>query len=241
MKNLLFLGIAIVLLSVQGVSGFSVSSASVNPSGDLKDGTPVTVTFEIPRTGIQLYDQLVITTDLDTPVWDPVVIVTGQETPINPAFAHGNTLTINGAVYNYPSAVQAKVRVVVKGTVPYNRTTSQKLVNIRQLDAEGTEYAYPSGYSLPMPGSPPLTLTEMGATPAAPTQKPVYEDTVAATLAQVPADTSSVTTAPAPGKTVAVPTAWPDSTPAAASPASPLVLFGSVGITVYLMRQCPGR
>ena len=241
MKNLLFLGIAIVLLGVQGVSGFSVSSASVNPSGDLKDGTPVTVTFEIPRTGIQLYDQLVITTDLDTPVWDPVVIVTGQETPINPAFAHGNTLTINGAIYNYPSAVQAKVRVMVKGTVPYNHTTSQRLVNIRQLDAEGTEYAYPSGYSLPMPGSPQLALTETGATPAAPTQKPVYEDTVPATLAPVPADTSPITIVPAPRKTVAVPTAWPVSTTAAAAPANPLVVFGAVGIMIYLIRQSPGR
>jgi hypothetical protein len=127
MKNLLFLWIVILLLCVPGVSGFSVSSVNVNPSGDLKDGAPVTVTCEIPRTGILLYDQLVITTDLDTPVWDPVVIVREQETPLNPAFAHGNILTLNGAVYNYPAAVPVKVRVVLKGTVPRNHTTSPAL------------------------------------------------------------------------------------------------------------------
>jgi hypothetical protein len=201
----------------------------------------VSVTFEIARTGIQLYDQLVITTDLDAPVWDPVVIVTGQETPLNPAFAQGSTLTINGAVYNYPSAVPVKVRVNVKGTVPYNHTTSQRLLNIRQLDAEGIEYAYPSGYSLPMPGTPSLALSGIETTQTTPTENPVYEDTVPATPTPVPSESAPpIATVPAPRKTMAVPTPWPTSTPSAAAPASLLVVFGAVAMTVYCLRQKPG-
>jgi hypothetical protein len=238
-NDLLFLWIAIVLLGVQGVSGFSVSTVSVNPSGDLKDGAPVIVTCEIPRTGILLYDQLVITTDLDNPRWDPVVVVRDQEIPVNPASTSGNTLILNGAVYNYPSAVPAKVRVTMKGTVPDNHTTSQRLLNIRQLDAEGTEYAYPSGYILPMPGSPPLPLHETDMIPAKPAKNPATENSVPATLRPVPVDSSPVTTTRAPEKTVSVPTALPASTPKAARPAEPLLIFGAVGITVYWRGKNP--
>jgi hypothetical protein len=240
-KDLLFVWIAIVLLGVQGVSGFSVSAVSVNPSGDLEDGAPVTVTCEIPRTGILLYDQLVITTDLVAPRWDPVVIVRDQVTPVNPASSLGNTLTLNGAVYNYPLAVPVKVRVTVKGTVPYNHTASQRLLNIRQLDAEGTEYAYPSGYVLPMPGSPQLTLHETDMISATPAKKPVTENTVPATPAPVPVDSSPVPTTRATEKTLSVPTALPASTPKAARPVEPLLIFGAVGITVYCLGKKPGR
>jgi hypothetical protein len=241
MKDLLFLWIAIVLLGVQGVSGFSVSTVSVNPPGDLKDGAPVTVTCEIPRTGVLLYDQLVITTDLGTPLWDPVVIVRDQEIPVNPASTLGNTLTLNGAVYNYPSAVPVKVRVKVKGTVPHNHTTSQRLLDIRQLDAEGYEYAYPSGYILLMPGSPPLPLHETDTIPATPAKNPVAENTVPATPAPVLADSSPVITLRAPEKNVSVPMTLPAGTPKAAGPAEPLLIFGAVGIMVYCRGQEPCR
>lgn len=241
MRNLLLFGIAIVLLGVQGVSGFSVSSASVNPSGDLEDGTPVTVTCEIPRAGILLYDQLEITTDLQAPVWDPVIIVRNQETPITPASAHGNTLTLNGAVYNYPSAVPVNVRVTVKGTVPYNHTTSQRLLGIRQLDAEGTEYAFPSGYILSMPGSPPLAIPETNTVMATPAENPLAGDTVPATPAPVPADTFLVTTVEAPEKIVSFPTAGPTGTLAAAGPAELLLIFLAFGIAMYCRGHNPGR
>lgn len=241
MRNLLLLGIAIVLLGVQGVSGFSVSSANVNPSGDLEDGTPVTVTCEIPRTGILLYDQLEITTDLDAPVWDPVVLVRNQETPVTPASAHGNTLTLNGALYNYPSAVPVKVRVVVKGTVPNNHTTSQRLLGIRQRDAEGTEYAYPSGYTLPMPGSPLQALPVTGTIPGTPAENPLPEDMARAIPARVPADTFPVTTVATPEKTVSVSTARPTGTTAAAWPAEPLLIFLAIGIVVFSRGLTPGR
>ncbi len=238
MKNFLMVWIAVILLGVQGVSGFSVSSITVNPSGDLMDGTSVTVTCEIPRTGILLYDQLVLTTDLDSPVWDPVVMVRDKETPVNPASAHGNTLTLNGALYNYPSSIPVKVRVNVQGSVPPNHTANQRLLDIRQLDAEGTEYAYPSGYSLPMPGSPPPgVMPETAPAPALPAENQVSEDTVPATPAPVPSDSPPVTTVPATTKNLPVPTAWPDNTPDAAAPAGLPSVVAAVGITIYCMRQ----
>jgi hypothetical protein len=241
MRNLLLLGIAIVLLGVQGVSGFSVSYASVTPSGDLEDGTPVTVTCEIPRAGILLYDQLEITTDLQTPEWNPVVIVRNQEIPVTPASSHGNTLTLNGVVYNYPSAVPVKVRVIVKGTVPYNHTTSQRLLVIRQLDAEGTEYAYPSGYTLPMPGSPPLAISETDTIPEKPAETPISEDTEPPIPASTPADSAPATPILNPETIVSVPTAWPTGTPTAAGPAEPLLIFLAIGIVVYCRGLKPDR
>jgi hypothetical protein len=242
MKKIHFLWIAIVLLGIQGVSGFSVSLVSMSPSGDLKDGTPVTVTFEIPRTGIGVYDQLVLASDLDTPAWDAVVIEQSQQIPVNPSSAHGNKLTLNGALYNYASAIPVKVRVKMTGTVPFNHTPDQRLLDIRQFDADGTEYAYPTGYSLPMTGSPIPAVSETEMLPATTAaENPVSETTAPAALAPVPADSSTVTTAPAPRKTVAVPTAWPGSTPAAAAPAGLPVVFGAVGIAGYCLRQKPGR
>jgi hypothetical protein len=150
-------------------------------------------------------------------------------------------LILNGAVYNYPSAVPVKVRVKVNGTVPYNHTTSQRLLNIMQLDAEGYEYAYPSGYILLMPGSPPLPLHETDTIPATPAKNPVTENTIPAMPAPVPADSSPVTPLRAPEKTMTVPTASPASTPAAARPGEPLLIFGAVGIMVYCWGQKPGR
>jgi len=241
MKNLLLLGIAIVLLGVQGVSGFSVSYASVNPSGDLEDGTPVMVTCEIPRTGILLYDQLEVTTDLQAPIWDPVVIVRNQEIPVTPASAHGNTLTLNGAVYNYPSSVSVNLHVMVKGTVPYNHTTSQRLLSIRQLDAEGTEYASPSDYILPMPGSPPLVIPETDTIPATPVKNPLVEDTGPAISAPVPTDSAPVTPVRNPETIVSFPATRPADTPAASGPVEPLLIFSAIGIVVYCRGLKPGR
>ena len=241
MKNLLFLGIAVALLILPGVSGFSVSSVSVSPPGDLKDRTPVTVTFEIPRAGILVYDQLVITTDLDSPAWDPVVIVRDNETPVTPASADGNTLIINGAVYNEPSPVPVRLRVNVRGTVPLNHTANQTLLDIRQIDPEGTEYAYPSGYSLPMPGSPSTNVSETSTPPATPAENPIPEVTVPAMLTPVPEVSPATATVPAPRTTVSLPTPLPGRTPAAAVPADPLVIFGAVGIMAYLVRKPAGR
>lgn len=241
MKNLLFLGIAIVLLGTQGVAGFSVSAVIVNPSGDVKDRTPVTVTFEIPRAGILTYDQLVITTDLDSPAWDPVVIVRDNETPVTPASANGNTLIINGAVYNEPPPVPVKLRVSVRGTVPVNHTANQTLLDIRQIDPEGTEYAYPSGYHLPMPGSPSVNVSETSTIPATPAENPVPEVTVPAMLTPVPEGSPANATVAAPRTTVSLPTPLPGRTPAAAVPAEPLVVFGAAGIVAYLVRKPAGR
>ena len=242
MKNLLFLGIAIVLLGTQGVAGFSVSAVSVNPPGDVKDRTPVTVTFEIPRAGILVYDQLVITTDLDSPAWDPVIIVRNNEMTVPPASANGNTLIINGAVYNEPSPVPVKLRVSVRGTVPANHTANQTLLGIRQIDSEGTPYAYPSGnFTLPMPGSLSTNVSETSTPPTTPAEDPVSEVTAPAMLTPVPEVSPATATVSSPRTTVSLPTPLPGRTPAAAMPAEPLVVFGAAGIAVYLVRKPAGR
>lgn len=235
LRKILFAGIVIGLLGIQGVAGLSVSVTGLTPSGDLSDGTPVTVTFDIARTGIRLYDQLVITTDLENPVWDPRVIVRDQETPVTPAAANGKTLTLNGALYNYPSAIAVKVRVTVNGTIPFNHTASQDLLRIRQLDADGTEYAYPSGFTLPMAGSGSPVATVPLTRPVTAVTTETAIDDIPGTPTEVREVSSRITTVPPPKKTLPVPTAWPTTTPAAA-PGGPAVALGAIGIGLYLRR-----
>jgi hypothetical protein len=169
-------------------------------------------------------------------------MVRDKEIPVSPASAHGNTLILNGALYNYPSSIPVKVRVTVQGSVPPNHTASQRLLDIRQVDAEGTGYAYPSGYSLPMPGSPPPgVVQETRTTDATPAQIVVTEDTTPATPAPVISDSPPVTTATTMIKTRPVVTAWPGTTPAASAATGLPAVFAAIGIAMYCMRQKPGR
>lgn len=244
MKKILVAGIAIVLLGIQcaACAGFSVSYTFVDPSGNLTDGTPVTVTCGIPRAGVLLYDQLVFATDLDDPVWEPMVVARGQETPVKPAATTGDSVTINGAVFNYPSPVQAELMMTVKGTVPYNHTTGQRLLSVKQIDADGFEYASPTGYTLPMPGAPsknnPLTNLTAHATPAI---IQVHTSTIPETPAPGPADTLSNGTVPAVKKIVVARTLRPDTTPAPAAPARPLAACAAAGIALFIVRKYSGK
>lgn len=236
MRKYLFFRIAIVLLCIPGVAGFSVSSVTGIPPGNPDDLTPVTVTCEIPRTGILVYDQLVFTTGLSSPVWEPVVIVHDSETPVTPAVIDGNRLVLNGAALNFPEPVPAKLRVSVSGTMPANHTADQVLLDIRQIDSAGTPYAYPAGnYTVPMPGASSLPAPESSAisVPTADTTYPEY--TVPTMPAPVMADPSS--TVPVPEAPMPLPSPLPDRTPAATVPSEPLLVAGAAGIAAFIVRK----
>lgn len=237
MRTFLWAGIAIVFLCIQGAAcaGFSVSYTFVNPQGNLTDGTPVTVTCGIPRTGVLPYDQLVFSTDLNDPVWEPVVVARGQETPVHPAATTADSVTINGAVFSSPAPVQAELRMKLRGTVPYNHTTGQRLLAIRQIDADGFPYAYPSGFLLPMPGAPPKDLQETTLVTATPLIIPVYTGTLSETPAAVPADTFSPPVSSA--KRIVARTLPPESTPAAAVPGGPLMVCAAVALVLLYFRR----
>lgn len=234
MREIPALLIAIVLLVVPVSAGFSVSYALVSPDGNLTDGSLVTVTCEIPRDGILTGDQLVLATDLMEPAWDPVVMVRGQETAVKPASATENSITINGAIFRYPAPVKANLRVRLTGTVPPNHTTSQRLLAVNQIDSEGTPYAYPTGYTLPMPGAPSGEPAQPPQVLSTPLIIPVYTVPAETTPVLFPADTEAAGPAPATEKPVNVRTPFPAATtPAAAAPAGPLS-----GITAAVIALC---
>jgi len=239
MRERFVLFIAIVLLCTQGVAGFTVSSFTVVPPGDVGDRTPVTVTCEIPRTGILLYDQLVIVTDLDSPVWEPVIVVHDRETPVAPASRDGNRLILNGAAFNYPEPVPVKLRLIVKGSVPANHTVNQTLLDIRHTDSGGTPYAWPSGnFTLPMPGPLSGTVPETGAPTEPAAEVPFPEYTVPASSSPATTEFPPATTTPEPEKTLSLPTPLPEGTkPKKAAPASPLAIAGAAGIAMLIVRK----
>lgn len=240
MRKYLPLFIAIVLLGTQGAAGFTVSSLAVVPPGDLEDRTPVTVTCEIPRTGILLYDQLVFVTDLNAPVWEPVVIIHDRETPVVPASLDGNRLILNGAAFNAPEPVPVKLRLVMKGSVPANHTANQTLLDIRQIDSGGIPYAWPSGnFTLPMPGPLSGNVSEPNATVEPVGEVPFPAYTVPAPPPLGTPEPSPAITALVPEKTVSLPTPLPDSTTPRKSGPAPAIT-GAAVIAALLVRKCSG-
>lgn len=239
MRERFVLFIAIVLMCTQGVAGLIVSSFTIVPPGDIGDRTPVTVTCEIPRTGILLYDQLVIVTDLDSPVWEPVVMVHDRETPVAPASRDGNRLVLNGAVFNYPEPVPVKLRLIVKGRVPANHTANQTLLDIRQIDSGGIPYAWPSGnFTLPMPGPLSGNASETVVTTESWAEVPFPEFTVPAPSSQVTRESSPATTT----HELSLPSPLPGgATPKKAAPAGPLAIAVAAGIAVLFMRRSFSR
>ncbi|OPX63108.1 MULTISPECIES: hypothetical protein [unclassified Methanoregula] len=242
MRGHFILFIAIIFMSTQGAAGFTVSWFAVVPPGDLEDRTMVTITCEIPRTGILLYDQLVIVTDLDSPVWEPVVIVHDRETPVTPASQDGNRLVLNGAAFNYPEPVPAKLRLIVKGWVPANHTANQTLLDIRQIDSGGIPYAWPSGnFTLPMPGLPTGTVPVLPATTIPIPEETLTPYTMPAIQLPSPAESLPAAAGTNPEKTRVLPTPLPDTRPKKTASAGPLVVLAAVGIAALFTGKCSGR
>jgi hypothetical protein len=253
-KKYFVVWILVCLVAVQGVLGFSVSAVTMNPSGDLVAGTPVTVTFDIPCKDVRLYDQLVIATDLNDPVWDTRTVIKDKEIAVPSAFIRGNTLTIPGAVFNLQAGVQGAVHIRLDGTMPWDLSAGRNLLHIRQLDADGTEYAYPAGFDLPMPlppaTTPVSTPTEpepVTTIPAQTTQAPSFAELIAdqptySSFAElIAAGTSAVPSgSPAPvskNQTRSVPTSWAEEPPATASPVDPVTALGALGSILYIVKR----
>jgi hypothetical protein len=253
-KKFLLAGILVCLMSVQGVSGFSVSAVTINPPGELFAATPVTVSFDIPCKDIQLYDQMVITTDLVNPVWDTRLVTDFKDTPVRSAFPQGNSLTIPGAVFNLQGMKKGTVHIELNGMVPWGPSAGRNLLRIRQMDAEGSPYAYPSGFSLsmsilPTPTPSPLpTGTETG-TPVQPTEIPSFEDLITAEptypssgdlIVSEPSIAPVVSSIPAPvpdNRTPSVPASASGEPPAKASPVDPLICIGAIGCSLYVITR----
>jgi hypothetical protein len=229
MKKIVLLLILISLSIVQSVSGFSISSLKIDPSGDLSAGTPVTITF-ILSTENPADNNFVITTDLKDPVWSWSIRFYGD----NPQKAvNGDTLTISGYLVSYGSSGNAVFPIELKGTVPSKPSAKKNLLKIEETDSKGDVIAYPPGYNLPMPvkSTPKPTHTVEDTIIDTPTITGTMIQ-IENTETEAPISAGTVNVAP---KETAAPrfTEWPSNTP---TPASPLgIEAGSVAIIVVAL------
>jgi hypothetical protein len=128
---------AILLFCIPAASAFSVSSVSIDPSGSLIPGTPVTVSYKVELSGVfPSADDLQFYTDLDNQKWTYTIIVNGVENP-RPALG-GKTLTITGFELSYKTSDTVAVRATLEGKAPaVTDTTDKTIIRIQEMDAQG--------------------------------------------------------------------------------------------------------
>ena len=139
MKGLMKWTVLILLLIVciQTVSAISVASVTVDPSGSLTPGTPVTVQFKIENSGVfPSGGEIQLFTDLDKPKWTYTIIVNGVEN-LRPVMG-GRTLAISGFELSYKTSDEVSVRVTLEGVAPpVTQTSNKTLIRITEYDANG--------------------------------------------------------------------------------------------------------
>jgi hypothetical protein len=128
-----------LILCMQAVTAFAVSSISVEPSGSLTPGTPVIVSFNVDLSGAGAEtftsgNELQMSTDLDSSKWSYALVLDGvvAEQPSNT----GRVLSVSGWVLAYPSSMEESLRVTLEGITPaVSQTTNKTLIKIQEIDS----------------------------------------------------------------------------------------------------------
>ena len=128
-----------LILCMQAVTAFAVSSISVEPSGSLTPGTPVIVSFRVDLSGAGAEtftsgNELQMSTDLDSSKWTYALVLDGvvAEQPSNT----GRVLSVSGWVLAYPSSMEESLRVTLEGIAPaVSQTTNKTLIKIQEIDS----------------------------------------------------------------------------------------------------------
>jgi hypothetical protein len=130
---------------VAGVSAFTVSSITVNPSGTLDPGDPVNISYTVyAASGVAFpsYDDLQFVTELNDPVWSYTIAINGVKN-IRPVEG-GRVLTIGGFELAYQNRDEVIVTVSLTGDVPpgWAPGANRTLVRIQELDSRGYVIPY---------------------------------------------------------------------------------------------------
>jgi hypothetical protein len=128
---------AILLFCISAASAFSVSSVSIDPSGSLIPGSPVTVSYKVEFSGVfPSGDDIQFYTDLENPQWAYTIIVNGVENA-RPGMG-GRTLTITGFELSYKTSDTVAVRATLEGKTPAVTATADKtIIRIQEMDTQG--------------------------------------------------------------------------------------------------------
>ncbi|HWS22632.1 MAG TPA: hypothetical protein VN227_08330 [Methanoregula sp.] len=128
--------ILFLIVCIHAVSAMSVESVTVDPSGSLTPGTPVTVQFKIDASGFPSGGEIRLFTDVDNPKWTYTVIVNGIEN-LRPVEG-GRTLAISGFELSYKTSDDVSVRTTLEGVAPsVTQTANKTIVRITEYDANG--------------------------------------------------------------------------------------------------------
>ncbi len=128
-----------LIVCIQAVNAFSVSSISVDPSGSLTPGTPVIVTFKVDLSGagdetFTSGNELQMSTDLDAAKWTYSLVLDGIDQP-QPSNS-GRVLTVSGWVLSYPSSMEESLKVTLEGTTPsVSQTTNKTMIKVAEYDS----------------------------------------------------------------------------------------------------------
>ena len=131
--------VILLALSVQVVSAFSVSTVSIDPSGDLMPGTPVIVSFKVDfsASGGETFpssSSLQMITDLEKPKWAWTLLLNGVENPRPESTS--KIMELSGWDLSYPTDVEESVRITLEGVAPtVTSTTNKTIIKIQEVDS----------------------------------------------------------------------------------------------------------
>ena len=130
----------VLLTLVQCVYAYSISQVTVNPSGDLTPGTPVTVLFTIQfeASGDMTFpsgNTLDFYTDLDNPKWNMVLVLNGMENP--QTMDNKKNVFLDAWILQYKTSdYEENLRVTLQGVAPtVTSTTNKTVVRVQGLDS----------------------------------------------------------------------------------------------------------
>jgi hypothetical protein len=130
----------VLLTLIQCVYAYSISQVTVNPSGDLTPGTPVTVSFTIQFGGsgdmtFPTGNTLDFYTDLDNPKWNMVLVLNGIENP--QTMDNKKNVFLDDWILQYKTSdYEENLRVTLQGVAPtVTSTTNKTVVRVQELDS----------------------------------------------------------------------------------------------------------
>jgi hypothetical protein len=123
-------------MCIPAVSAFTLSGISIDPSGSLTPGTPVTVflTVQFPTSAGRTFppgDDLHFSTGLASPQWSYSIILN----EIDNARSSGTSrsLDVSGFQLSYPSKVSESLRLSLQGTVPsVDKTSNITIISVQE-------------------------------------------------------------------------------------------------------------
>ena len=131
---------AILLFCISAASAFSVATVSIDPSGSLVPGTPVTVSYKVDATAFTSGDDLQFFTELENPKWTYTISVNSIDN-LRPSMG-GKTLTITGFELAYKTGDAVSVRVTLEGKAPtVTQTADKTIIRIQEMSANGAAIA----------------------------------------------------------------------------------------------------